>query len=89
MWLVGYLFPYLITLYDAWILFQNFSGWYPLYHSLYDTFELVDELYDRGFHFHEAVTKIWANMAVNLAHSPVSDNLDQHARQPRPLTGEW
>lgn len=39
----------------------------PLYHTLYETFELVDELFDIGFAFNTAVTQMWALMAVDLA----------------------
>ena len=46
----------------------------PLYHTLYETFALVDELYDRGFLFHKAITEIWIDLAVFLAESLVSLN---------------
>ncbi|KAF2361473.1 PA domain, partial [Trinorchestia longiramus] len=39
----------------------------PLYHTVYETFELVDELYDRGFLFHAATTAVWAKLTVALA----------------------
>lgn len=39
----------------------------PLYHTLYETFALVDELYDRGFLFHKAVAGLWGQVAVTLA----------------------
>ncbi|KAK7082545.1 N-acetylated-alpha-linked acidic dipeptidase 2 [Halocaridina rubra] len=36
----------------------------PMYHTLYETFELVDEIYDQGFEFHKAVTVLWGDLAV-------------------------
>ena len=44
----------------------------PLYHTLYETFALVDELYDQGFLFHKAITEMWTNLAVHLAEAEVS-----------------
>ena len=44
---------------------------YPVYHSLYETFELVDEIYDPGFIFQAATVKIWAGMAMALAEEVV------------------
>ncbi|ROT78135.1 hypothetical protein C7M84_003149 [Penaeus vannamei] len=38
-----------------------------LYHTLYETFALVDELYDIGFNFHAAMAKLWAILAVDIA----------------------
>ncbi|KAF2350347.1 PA domain, partial [Trinorchestia longiramus] len=46
---------------------ESIPGWYPLYHSLYETFALVDELYDQDFLFQSAVTKLWAIVAVSLS----------------------
>lgn len=43
----------------------------PLYHTLYETFALVDELYDKGFGFQAALTRLWAIMAVDLADTQV------------------
>lgn len=43
----------------------------PLYHTLYETFALVDELYDAGFGFQAALTRLWAIMAVDLADTQV------------------
>ncbi len=42
-----------------------------LYHTLYETFALVDELYDPGFIFHAALTQLFAVMAVDLADAQV------------------
>lgn len=39
----------------------------PQYHTLYETFSLVDEIYDRGFHFHKAVTDLWGFVALRLS----------------------
>ncbi|XP_047497412.1 N-acetylated-alpha-linked acidic dipeptidase 2-like isoform X1 [Penaeus chinensis] len=43
----------------------------PLYHTLYETFALVGELYDAGFSFQAALTRLWAIMAVDLADTQV------------------
>lgn len=43
----------------------------PLYHTLYETFALVDELYDVGFNFHAALAKLWAILAVDIADAQV------------------
>lgn len=43
----------------------------PLYHSLYETFAAIDELFDQGFFFHAAITQMWAVMAVDLADAQV------------------
>lgn len=42
-----------------------------LYHTLYETFALVDELYDIGFNFHAAMAKLWAILAVDIADAQV------------------
>ncbi|XP_053398009.1 N-acetylated-alpha-linked acidic dipeptidase 2-like [Mercenaria mercenaria] len=42
---------------------------YPMYHSVYETFYLVDEIMDRGFHYHKAIGQIWTEMARDLADS--------------------
>ena len=43
----------------------------PLYHTLYETFYLVDEFYDRGFYFHAAMTQLWGTSAILMADSMV------------------
>ena len=43
-----------------------------MYHTLYETFALVDEFYDHLFHFHGAITQMWADIAVTLADAQVS-----------------
>ncbi|XP_042222207.1 N-acetylated-alpha-linked acidic dipeptidase 2-like [Homarus americanus] len=43
----------------------------PMYHTLYETFALVDEIYDKGFYFHSAVTALWGDLAVVLAESKI------------------
>lgn len=43
----------------------------PLYHTLYETFAAVDELFDQGFGFHAAITQLWAVIAVDLADAQV------------------
>ncbi|ELU09884.1 hypothetical protein CAPTEDRAFT_160163 [Capitella teleta] len=42
---------------------------YPLYHSVYETFHLVDTYMDPGFKLHAAVSQYWAELARNLADS--------------------
>ncbi|XP_042229447.1 N-acetylated-alpha-linked acidic dipeptidase 2-like [Homarus americanus] len=42
-----------------------------MYHTLYETFALVDEIYDKGFYFHSAVTALWGDLAVVLAESKI------------------
>ncbi|XP_014674344.1 PREDICTED: N-acetylated-alpha-linked acidic dipeptidase 2-like isoform X2 [Priapulus caudatus] len=42
---------------------------YPLYHSAYETFFLMDKLMDPTFEYHAAVTKMWGEMARNHADS--------------------
>lgn len=42
-----------------------------MYHTLYETFAAVDEIYDRGFKFHSAVTALWGDLAVSLAEDKV------------------
>ncbi|XP_071551849.1 N-acetylated-alpha-linked acidic dipeptidase 2-like isoform X3 [Panulirus ornatus] len=51
--------------------FDNTTLGEPLYHTLYETFALVDEIYDSGFRFHKAVAVLWGNIGVNLADSEV------------------
>ncbi|KAK4318413.1 hypothetical protein Pmani_010582 [Petrolisthes manimaculis] len=41
----------------------------PMYHTLYETFALVDEIYDQGFHFHTAVTALWGHLALVFSDS--------------------
>ncbi|XP_045102094.1 putative N-acetylated-alpha-linked acidic dipeptidase isoform X2 [Portunus trituberculatus] len=43
----------------------------PLYHTVYETFALVDEIYDRGFKYHSAVTALWGDLAIKLAESKI------------------
>lgn len=43
----------------------------PMYHTLYETFAAVDEIYDRGFKFHSAITALWGDLAVSLAEDKV------------------
>lgn len=42
---------------------------YPMYHSVYETFYLVDKIMDKDFMYHKAVGQIWAEMGRNLADS--------------------
>ncbi|XP_018020759.1 putative N-acetylated-alpha-linked acidic dipeptidase [Hyalella azteca] len=43
----------------------------PLYHTLYETFELVDELYDKGFLYHAATTAVAAKIVAAVASAPL------------------
>ncbi|CAH1262395.1 NAALAD2 [Branchiostoma lanceolatum] len=40
---------------------------YPLYHSAYETFDLQDRFIDPGWTVHQAVGRLWGEMAVTLA----------------------
>ncbi|KAL7639055.1 UNVERIFIED_CONTAM: hypothetical protein RMT77_010589 [Armadillidium vulgare] len=52
----------------------------PLYHTLYETFYLVSELYDKGFHFHASITQLWGLIAVYIAEAEVIPfSLDEYA----------
>lgn len=42
---------------------------YPMYHSVYETFYLVDNIMDIKFNYHKAVGQVWLEMARNLADS--------------------
>ncbi|XP_038053369.1 putative N-acetylated-alpha-linked acidic dipeptidase [Patiria miniata] len=44
---------------------------YPMYHSVYETFKLVDMYYDPGFPYHRAITQLVSELARNLADSVV------------------
>ncbi|KAF2349679.1 Transferrin receptor-like dimerization domain [Trinorchestia longiramus] len=39
----------------------------PLYHTLYETFALVDQLYDQNFSFHSSITKLWGQITVEFS----------------------
>ena len=41
------------------------------YHSNYDSFDWMDKYGDAGWHYHVAITKVWALFAANLIESPV------------------
>lgn len=41
------------------------------YHSNYDSFTWMDRFGDPGFHYHVAITKLWALTAASLIESPV------------------
>ncbi|XP_047486608.1 putative N-acetylated-alpha-linked acidic dipeptidase [Penaeus chinensis] len=52
----------------------------PQYHTLYETFALVDEIYDRGFHFHKAVTALWGHITLRLSEPKILPfSLDAYA----------
>ena len=41
------------------------------YHSNYDSFHWMDKFGDPGFHYHIAITKVWALLAASLVESPI------------------
>ncbi|KAL9112083.1 MAG: hypothetical protein Q9187_007830 [Circinaria calcarea] len=41
------------------------------YHSNYDSFDWMDKFGDAGWHYHVAITKVWALLAANLAEAPI------------------
>ncbi|KAM9294419.1 putative N-acetylated-alpha-linked acidic dipeptidase [Gastrophryne carolinensis] len=40
---------------------------YPMYHSVYETVDLVSRILDRGFKYHQSIARIWGEMALRLA----------------------
>ncbi|KAM5316955.1 glutamate carboxypeptidase 2 isoform 2-T3 [Glossophaga mutica] len=44
---------------------------YPLYHSVYETYELVEKFYDPTFKYHHAVAQVRGGMVFELANSIV------------------
>ncbi|XP_053545574.1 glutamate carboxypeptidase 2-like [Bombina bombina] len=48
---------------------------YPMYHSVYETMDLVSRLMDQGFKYHQAVARLWGEIALRLADEVVL-NLD-------------
>ncbi|KAL3873961.1 hypothetical protein ACJMK2_037036 [Sinanodonta woodiana] len=60
---------------------------YPLYHSVYETFYVVEQLIDRGFKYHRAVGQVWAEMARNLADTVIIPfNVSDYSRTLKELT---
>lgn len=41
------------------------------YHSNYDSFHWMEKYGDPGFHYHIAITKVWALLAASLIESPI------------------
>lgn len=41
------------------------------YHSNYDSFHWMDKYGDKGWHYHVAITKVWALLAAKLVETPV------------------
>ena len=41
------------------------------YHSNYDSFDWMDKFGDEGWHYHVAITKVWALLAAYLVESPI------------------
>ncbi|KAK3712657.1 hypothetical protein RRG08_058560 [Elysia crispata] len=53
---------------------------YPLYHTEYETFDIVKNQYDRDFQFHAALSRFMGEMARNLADSLILPfNLDGYS----------
>ncbi|XP_044128512.1 putative N-acetylated-alpha-linked acidic dipeptidase isoform X1 [Bufo gargarizans] len=46
---------------------KYFLSSYPMYHSVYETVDLVSRLMDQGFYYHQAVARLWGEMALRLA----------------------
>lgn len=46
---------------------------YPMYHSAYETFDLVSRLMDRGFKYHQAVARLLGVMTMTLAEKVILD----------------
>jgi len=46
-------------------------GSYPVYHSVYETFELVKKFVDPDFTYHLAVSQVWGEAARKLADSQI------------------
>lgn len=44
---------------------------YPTYHTLYDNYQLASEIVDRGFVHHQAVARMWAISAADLADATI------------------
>uniref|UniRef100_F6ZAX9 Glutamate carboxypeptidase 2 n=1 Tax=Ciona intestinalis TaxID=7719 RepID=F6ZAX9_CIOIN len=44
---------------------------YPVYHSVYETFSLVEKFVDPGFQYHVSVSRVWGEIGRKLADSPV------------------
>ncbi|CAD5123956.1 DgyrCDS12261 [Dimorphilus gyrociliatus] len=44
---------------------------YPLYHTAYETVDLVERLYDPEYYYHEAVVRVWMTMVLNLSESTI------------------
>ncbi|XP_057612271.1 glutamate carboxypeptidase 2 isoform X2 [Chionomys nivalis] len=44
---------------------------YPLYHSVYETYELVEKFYDPTFKYHLTVAQVRGGIVFELANSPV------------------
>ncbi|PIK45156.1 hypothetical protein BSL78_17973, partial [Apostichopus japonicus] len=44
---------------------------YPMYHSVYETYELVKQFYDPDFYFHQAASRVLAEILRDLAESKI------------------
>lgn len=58
---------------DNFCLFQNVEKYssYPVYHSVYETYEIVERFYDPTFKNHLAVAKVRGGLVFELANSVV------------------
>ena len=41
------------------------------YHSNYDSFDWMDKYGDKGWHYHVAITNVWALLTANLVETPI------------------
>ena len=59
---------------------QKYPGFssYPMYHTGYETFYLMDKIIDPGFAIHKTCSQISSHMALNLAESPVLPFTTRH-----------
>ena len=65
----------------------NFAsdGYYPVYHSVYETFELVDQLVDPGFYIHQSVGQFMALMLQRLSTEKILSMRNGSCHQNSPI----
>ena len=51
--------------------FKYHEGWYPAYHTGFETFYLMDKPVDPGFKSSKACTQLGLHMALQLSEAPV------------------
>lgn len=61
----------LIVAYNLYYISFKANGFYPTYHSLYDSYHLASNIIDRGFLHHQAVARMWAAAAATLSDSVI------------------